>query len=326
MRLEGVAKRLPERYKYRISSRFFFTKLRISMLLCYIDESGTPETTGNTSHYVLAGLAIPVNRWKEAEQDINKIKQKYGLEHKEIHTAWLLRKYIEQSKIPGFESFPRDKRIYEVQKYRKAELLRLQNGKNGAYKQTKKNYKETECYIHLSYNERKTFIIELAQTVSNWNYARLFAECIDKVAYDPSRSKSSISEQAFEQVTTRFEYCLLNYSNYMKGKQYGLLIHDNNETVAKKHTELMKVFHDRGTLWKNINHIIETPLFVNSKLTSMIQLADLCAYAIRRYLENNETDLFDLVFERVDINNGRSVGIRHFPGSGCMCKICQSHK
>ena len=86
------------------------------------------------------------------------------------------------------------------------------------------------------------------------------------------------------------------------------------------------MFHDRGTLRKNINHIIETPLFVNSRLTSMIQLADLCAYAIRRYLENNETDLFNLIFELVDINNGRKVGIRHFPGSGCTCKICQFHK
>ena len=104
------------------------------MLLCYIDESGTPETTGNTSHYILAGLAIPVNRWKEAEIDITTIKQKYGLEHTEIHTAWLLRKYLEQVKIPGFETFPRDKRIYEVQKYRKAELLRLQKSNIPAYR------------------------------------------------------------------------------------------------------------------------------------------------------------------------------------------------
>ena len=88
----------------------------------------------------------------------------------------------------------------------------------------------------------------------------------------------------------------------------------------------MKTFHEKGTVWKNISHIIETPLFVNSKLTGMIQIADLCAYALRRYLENNETYLFDLVFERADIKDQRRVGIRHFPGSGCHCKICQSHK
>ena len=306
---------------YRISSRFFFG---VSMYLCYIDESGTPETTGNTSHYVLAGLAIPVNKWKDAELDINKVKQNFGLENVEIHTSWLLRKYIEQSKIPYFASLSRDKRIYEVQKYRRAELLKLQNAKNkSAYNQTRKNYKGTEHYIHLTLDERKIFVHELAQTVASWNYARLFAECIDKIKYDPTRSNSSISEQAFEQVITRFQTCLQNFSR--EGTQYGMLIHDNNETVAKKHTDLMKIFHVKGTFWKNIPNIIETPLFVDSNLTSMIQIADLCAYSIRRYLENGETDLFNLVLKRVDSKNLKRVGIRHFPGSGCSCVICQSH-
>ena len=296
------------------------------MLLCYIDESGTPETTGNTSHYILAGLAIPVNRWKESELDITKIKQKYGLENTEIHTAWLLRKYLEQAKIQNFTSFPRDRRIYEIQKYRKAELLRLQKTNVKTYKQTKKNYKETEAYIHLTFDERKQFILELAQIISSWNYARLFAECIDKVKYDPNRSINSIAEQAFEQVITRFQTCLQNFSRKMNNIQYGILIHDNNETVAKKHTDLMKTFHAKGTFWKNIENILETPLFVNSNLTSMIQIADLCAYSIRRYLENNETELFDFIFQRADTKNNKRVGIRHFPGSGCSCKICQSHK
>jgi len=296
------------------------------MLLCYIDESGTPEIPGNTSHYVLAGLSIPVQKWKFAENTINIIKNKYGLNNKEIHTAWLHRKYNEQSKIPQFEMLTKDKRIYEVDKIRKAELLKLQKGSNKSYSQIKKNYRETQDYIHLTFDERKKFIKELAETISSWKFARLFAECIDKVSYDPKRHNASVSEQAFEQVTTRFEYYLQSYSHYTGEMQYGLLIHDNNETVAKKHTELMKTFHERGTLWRNITHIIETPLFVNSRLTSMVQIADLCAYSIRRYLENNENELFDLVFERADKKHQKRVGIRHYHHSECKCKICQLHK
>jgi len=86
------------------------------------------------------------------------------------------------------------------------------------------------------------------------------------------------------------------------------LIHDNNETVAKKHTVLMKKFHASGTLWTNLKNIIETPLFVDSQLTGMVQIADLCAYALRRYLENNETELFDLVFQRADRKGVMVVG------------------
>jgi hypothetical protein len=88
------------------------------MLLCYLDESGTPEIPGNTSHYILAGLAISVNKCKDAEQDINAIKQRYRLEDSEIHTAWLLRKYIEQTKIPNFETLSKIFEIWHVQRSR----------------------------------------------------------------------------------------------------------------------------------------------------------------------------------------------------------------
>ena len=109
-------------------------------------------------------------------------------------------------------------------------------------------------------------------------------------------------------------------------QNFGLLIHDNNLTVAKKHTMLMKDFHRNGTLWGRIKNIIETPFFVDSQLTGMVQIADLCAYILRRYLENNEDALFDLIFQRADRRGQTTVGIRHFTNLFCQCKICGSHK
>lgn len=105
-----------------------------------------------------------------------------------------------------------------------------------------------------------------------------------------------------------------------------ILIHDNNPTVAKRHTQLMKGFHQRGTFWTYINNIIETPLFVDSALTSMIQMADICGYAIRRFLENNESELFDEIFKRADRRGQIVVGVRHFSNPGCSCKICIAHR
>ena len=49
-------------------------------------------------------------------------------------------------------------------------------------------------------------------------------------------------------------------------------------------------------------------------LTSMVQMADLCAYATRRFFENGELDLFDRIFGRFDQARGRMVGIRHYVG------------
>ena len=84
----------------------------------------------------------------------------------------------------------------------------------------------------------------------------------------------------------------------------------------------MKHFLYHGTLWTKIEKTIETPLFVNSELTSLIQVADLCSYSIRRFHENNETDLIDRIKSRFDKKNNKYVGIRHFSDPACKCFIC----
>jgi len=301
------------------------------MRLCYIDESGTPQIPGNTSHYVLAGLSIPVHKLKPYNNQIEKIKSKYALVGSEIHTAWLLRPYLEQTKIPDFETMDSQTRRFEVIKARTIEVQRLAKRANQKHhQQTKKNYKKTEAYIHLSYTERKNFVLDVANKLASWNDVRLFAECINKVNFNPTIGRPPVDEQAFEQVVSRFEKYLQIVSNNpnCKSKHFGLLIHDNNETEAKKLTDLMKKFHRTGTFWTDLKNIIETPLFVDSELTSMVQLADLCAFALRRYLENQEEELFSIIYKRGDRDRrGRCVGIRHYNGKDpCSCIICSNHK
>ncbi|MBN1161312.1 MAG: DUF3800 domain-containing protein [Dehalococcoidales bacterium] len=300
------------------------------MYLCYIDESGTSDIPGNTSHFVLAGFSIPIQYWKSCDRDIETIKRKYHLGNTEIHLGWILRPYLEQTRIENFGRLSYSERRSQVEQFRKAELFRLQKVKNKKrYHQVKKNFKETNDYIHLTYDERKEFIKVIAQCVSKWGFARVFAECIDKVFFDPSRrtQTQTIDAQCFEQIVSRFEHFLQLIGVNNPELCCGLLIHDNNQTIAKKHTDLMKQFHQQGTMWiRRLKAIIETPLFVDSSLTSMVQIADLCAYSFRRYLENNETELFDLVFQKADTKDGVVVGVRHYTHSQCNCKICASHR
>ena len=313
-------------------SRFFFAcdlrKARelSALYLCYIDESGTSSIPGNTSHFILAGISIPIWLWRDCDRDISEIKHKYLLDNAEIHTAWILRKYLEQDRIPNFSLLDVEQRRSQTEEQRKAELLRLQRvGNHRHYKQTRKNFTKTAAYIHLTYDERKAFITEVADCVAGWGYARLFAECVDKIHFDPLRNPYSLDELVFAQIVSRFEQYLENIGEPAK-RSFGLLIHDNNETVASKHTQLMKFFHQEGTLWTDINNIIETPLFVDSELTSLVQIADLCSYSLRRYLENGERQLFDLVFQRADRKGNTVVGIRHFTKPSCDCDICVGHR
>ena len=334
------------------------------MYLLYIDESGVSNIPGNTSHFVLTGISVPIWHWKDCDVEILNIKRRYDLFDAEIHTAWIMRRYLEQAKIPDFESLQFHERRSVVTAERIRELFRLQKTNNSKlYKQTKKNYEKTKNYIHLTHEQRKSFIDEVAKCVSNWGFARVFAECVDKTHFDPVRSPTTLDEQALEQIVSRFEQYLANISvDNSRNKSYGLLIHDNNDTVSQKHTQLMKSFHDKGlwtttwgrttrsvswmhlstaltlrrldssaygpttTSWTDLKHIVETPLFVDSSLTSLVQIADLCAYSIRRYLENNEEGLFDHIYKRADRNQDTVVGIRHFSDPSCLCKICDGHK
>lgn len=57
------------------------------MFLCYIDESGTPEVPGTTSHYILAALSVPIYKWRVCEDEINRVKIKYDLLDAEIQNG-----------------------------------------------------------------------------------------------------------------------------------------------------------------------------------------------------------------------------------------------
>lgn len=298
------------------------------MYLCYVDESGTPDIPGNTSHFVLAGLALPISYWRSADNAISKVMAKYDLAGHELHTAWLLRPYVEQDAIAGFSGMNHAQRRAAVQRARTQHLLQLQGrkGSHKAYKQARKNYEKSEQYIHLTRAERSALAQDIADCVANWGHARLFFECIDKVHFDPVRTGRTIEEQGFEQIVSRFERYLRNITaGNASQRNYGIIVHDNNETVARKHTAMMRSFHKEGTLWTDIEHIIETPMFVDSSLTSLVQVADLCAYAIRRYAENQETTLFDSIFQRADRLGSVTVGARHFTKRPCPCQICAAH-
>lgn len=296
------------------------------MYLCYVDESGVPEIPGNSSHFVLAGIAIPVDRWREADSRIAIIMDRFGLQRAELHTAWMLRKYPEQVRIDGFERMNASARRSEVMKLRTEEIYRVRKlGDSKRNSELKKNYRKTEAYIHLTLDERRQVVKEVAQTVGRWNWARLFGECIDKAHFDPVRAQCTADEQAFEQLISRFERFLTNTESSDR-QNYGLIIHDNNQTNSAKHTELMRRFHAQGTLWIHVTRIMETPLFVGSELTRMVQVADLCGYALRRYIENRETELFEQVFQRADRIRQIVVGVRHFSAASCVCQICLAHR
>jgi len=305
------------------------------MYFCYLDESGTPELGAQTTHFILLGIGIPAATWHEKDRQVNHLKACYGLKDAEIHTGYIARRFPEQEHIANFEQMDEIQRRAEMVNERKNSLIKAAALKTGErLKALKKLHAKSVDYIHLTHAQRTTLLQELADLIGSWNDTRLFAEAVDKANMPPG---VDIFEKAFEQVVTRFHTFLTKRQEerVKRGEAFalqtvdnhGLLIEDNNQTVAKNITTLMRKFHRQGTLWAKVERIIETPLFVDSSLTSMVQMADLCAYATRRFFENGEEDLFNRIFGRFDYEGGRIVGIRHYTGGkNCTCKVCTAHR
>jgi len=295
------------------------------MFLCYIDESGIPELNSGTTHFILLGLAIEVWDWREQDREVEVFKGRYGLEGVEIHTGWMARRYLEQERTAGFDRLGREDRRRAVRRERDATILRKAALKGEtAVRETRKNFRKTDPYIHLTQGERMDCLRGLADLIGSWGHARLFAEATDKRAFGSTPPRVPPREEGFTQLVTRFQMFLQRQADR---RAVGILVHDNNLTAELRLTRLMRRFHEIGTMWTTIDRIVETPFFVDSQLTGGVQLADLCAYATRRFFENNETDLFDRIYPRFDRSGGRVVGIRHYTGSRvCTCRVCVEHR
>lgn len=227
-----------------------------------------------------------------------------------------MRDYPEQRVIPNFEKLDWDTRRKAVLAARSLNLARVAT-RTGT-RNLARDYKKTQSYVHLTRPERRAFILEVAQLLNSWGDIRIFADAHSK------KHTAGVDhfDIAFEQVVTRFNTFLAR-----TGDNLGLLVQDNNETVCRRLTRAMRTYHVTGTLWSKITRIVETPMFVDSELTSMVQLADVCSYATRRFFDNNETQLFELIRPRYDRNpGGLLVGLRHFTSRyKCQCSVCVEH-
>jgi histone acetyltransferase (RNA polymerase elongator complex component) len=284
-----------------------------------LDESGVVEDAG-TSHFVLVAVAIPAATWKDKDAKLSEIKNRHRVADREIHTAWMMRSYPEQERITGFAAMSDETRRLAMKTERKADLAKASLKGHKAVATLAKSYQKTNAYVHLTRAERIALVREFADTIGHWTDSRIFGDAQEKSAH-VGNDRERIREHAFEQLVTRFHTYLRTETQPL-----GMLVHDQNQTASTNLTALMRAFHKRGTAYSKIPYIIETPLFVDSELTSMVQAADLVGYAVRRFFENKETDLFERVYPRFDRRGSVLVGLRHYTGSRpCPCRVCIDH-
>ena len=155
-----------------------------------------------------------------------------------------------------------------------------------------------------------------------YDTARAFACVVHKASF-PDRDPMEI---AFEDLCSRFDL-YLQRMRASGSPQRGLVILDKSahETTLQ---QMSVEFRTLGTRWGVIRHLADTPLFVDSQASRVIQLADHVAYAVFRRFQSGDAQYFDLISQKFYAEDGVVHGLAHkeLGVPQCMCIACFSRR
>jgi len=118
---------------------------------------------------------------------------------------------------------------------------------------------------------------------------RVFASVIEKSLM----SSSIVLQRSFENLVAAFDAYL--YSLYRRrDPQRGLVIFDKSN-YEQQLQELSHVFKRHGHQKGKLRNFAEVPLFLDSKASRLIQMADIVAYWIFRYFQSGDDRGFSLI-------------------------------
>jgi len=113
-------------------------------------------------------------------------------------------------------------------------------------------------------------------------------------------------EYAFEQMCSRFDMYLGRHYKRRNDPQRGLIVFDKTSYETSLQG-LAAGFRTVGHRFGRVRNLSEVPLFLDSRASRLVQLADLVAYALFRYLEHEDQRFFPLIERHFDAEGG----VRH---------------
>ncbi len=172
-------------------------------------------------------------------------------------------------------------------------------------------------------SDRENMIIQaLSLLASQRASVRLFAVAVDRVAVAPRNPV----ELAFEEICNRFNLHVARWNDKNpKNTQRGLIVMDESRHEQPLQG-LARQYRVQGGRWGVFRNLAEVPLFVDSRASRLVQLADLVAFATWRKYEYQDGRFFDRLVPSFDAQGGIIHGLFHYreAATDCYCVACFS--
>jgi hypothetical protein len=148
---------------------------------------------------------------------------------------------------------------------------------------------------------------------------KIFAYAIHKLSFPGE----DFVIKAFEDISSRFDLYLQKISN-AKQKQLGIIIIDKC-SYENSFQKLILKFRSEGNPWGNqLRNLCGVPLFIDSKASRIVQLADHVAYAVFRRYNAEDIQYFNCIEGRFYQQDGVFHGLCHrqMTTRSCTCPAC----
>lgn len=115
-------------------------------------------------------------------------------------------------------------------------------------------------------------------------------------------------EYAFQQLVSRFDLFLKRLYAKHNEAHRGLILFDKSST-EQRIQNLSREFKYTGHSWGKTVNYAEVPVFLDSKASRLIQLADLVAFALFRFHEHNDNSFYNIIKYCFDSEGGVEHGL-----------------
>lgn len=153
--------------------------------------------------------------------------------------------------------------------------------------------------------ERVQALVDVLSLLGNRQLQlRVFASVIEK----STMPQDQILERSFEAVAHQFDQYLADMWTRRGDAQRGLVVCDK-ASYEQKLQALSSLFKHQGHALGRLRNFAEVPLFLDSKASRLIQMADLIAYWIFRYYQSKDDRGFRLIEPSILRRANQQVGL-----------------